>query len=70
MTALTKTVRVLPDRALILRNGTNAEESTILHRAGEELELDRDCAQDLIAQGYVEPADARRRPIRQPPRAD
>ena len=50
-------VRVRPARALTLGQG----EGTILHLAGDELELPDDEASALAAQGFVEPLKAERR---------
>jgi hypothetical protein len=43
-------VRVLPERALSLRDG----QATVSHRAGDELELEAAGARELIRQGFVE----------------
>jgi hypothetical protein len=46
-------VRVLPQRALSLREGTKG---TVSHRSGDELELPADEAKQLIADGFIERA--------------
>jgi hypothetical protein len=46
------TVRVLPQRALSLREGTD---ESVSHAAGDELELPTGEAKQLIEDGFVEP---------------
>ena len=51
MSSATVTVRVLPARALALDSGDG---SSVLHVAGDELELAPDEAKQLVEQGFVE----------------
>jgi len=53
-TGQTAKVRVLAHRALQLQ--AVDDDATVLHRAGDELELPSDEAQHLVEQGFVEKA--------------
>jgi hypothetical protein len=47
-------VRVLPARTLSLNQGEGIAARSALHQPGDELELDRDEARQLIDDGFVE----------------
>jgi len=51
VSSATVTVRVLPARALALDTGDG---SSVLHLAGDELELTPDDAKQFVEQGFVE----------------
>lgn len=55
MSAETRVVRVLENRALSLNDGEGVEATSQLFNAGDELELASDEAAQLQADGFVEP---------------
>jgi len=55
VSAETRVVRVLENRALSLNDGEGVEATSQLFNAGDELELASDEAAQLQADGFVEP---------------